>query len=130
MITERTVKIGEERFLVYIDDQTGKWIKQMPLDEAAYKNETIRVLTENHMRDNPGSTYSEALLAVSEKNPELFGRKASKTTEEKTDIVNKVRGDLINEFMDQNKDVSYKEAVLAVSEKRPDLFTAEARTWQ
>lgn len=84
MITERTVKVGEKCFLEYIDDQTGEWIEQIPLDEAEYKAETIRVLTENHMRDNPGVTYSKALLTVSEKNPELFGRKSSNTTEEET----------------------------------------------
>lgn len=128
MITERTVKVGEQHFLEYIDDSTGGRIKQIPLDEAEYKNETIKLLTENHMAKNPGVNYSEALLAVSEKNPELFGRKASNTTEEKTGTGNKVRDDLINEFMDQNKDVSYKEAVLAVSWRRPDLFTMEART--
>lgn len=128
MITERTVKVGEERFLEYIDDQTGKRIEQIPLDEAEYKNETVRILTEGHMEKNQGVTYSEALLAVSKKYPDLFD--FHKTKVKSDDIVDKVRNDLINEFMDQNKDVSFKEAVLAVSEKRPDLFTMEARTWQ
>lgn len=133
MITERTLKIsdkkmGDKCFLEYIDDNTGNRIKQIPLDEAEYKNETVKILIEGHMRKNSNVTYSEALLAVSVKHPELFGKEATNTTLD--DIVDKVRSDLINEFMDQNKDVSYKEAVLAVSEKRPDLFTMEARTWQ
>lgn len=128
MTTQRTVKIGKECFLEFIDDDTGNRIKQIPLDETGYKHETARILIEGHMRKNSGVTYSEALLAVSKENPELFKREATNTTLD--DIVDKVRNDLINEFMDQNKDVSYKEAVLAVSEKRPDLFTMEARTWQ
>lgn len=136
MITKRTLKIndkkmGDKYFLEYIDDDTGGRIKQVPLDEAEYKDETTRILIEGHMRKNPGVTCSESLLAVSVKHPELFGKETSDATEQKTiDICDKVRNDLINEFMDQNKDVSYKEAVLAVSEKRPDLFTMEARTWQ
>jgi len=128
MITERTIKMGNECFLEYINDDTGERIKQVPLDEAEYKHETVKILIEGLMKKNPGATYSEALLTVSKENPELFKREATNTTLD--DITDKVRNNLINEFMDQNKDVSYKEAVLAVSEKRPDLFTMEARTWQ
>lgn len=128
MITERTLKVGKQHFLEYIDDSTGIRIKQIPLDEAEYKDETVRILTEGHMKENQGVTYSEALLAVSKKRPDLFNLNQTKVKSD--DITDKVRNDLINEFMDQNKDVSYKEAVLAVSEKRPDIFTVEARIWQ
>lgn len=131
MTTQRTVKIGEECFLEFIDDDTGNRIKQIPLDETEYKHETARVLIEGHMKRNQGVSYSEALLAVSVKQPELFGKEASDATEQKTiDICDKVRDDLINEFIEQYKGVSYGEAVRAVSKKRPDLFTMEARTWQ
>lgn len=133
MITERTLKIsdkkmGDKYFLEYIDDSTGVRTKQVPLDEAEYKDETARILIEGHMKENQGVTYSEALLAVSKERPDLFN--LNKAHVKSDDITDKVRNDLINEFMDQNKDVSYKEAVLAVSERRPDLFTTEARTWQ
>lgn len=123
MITERTVKMGDKCFLEYIDDNTGNRIKQIPLDETEYKHETARVLIKGHMKKNQGVTYSEALSAVSVKHPELFGRETSDATEQKAfDVCDKVRDDLINEFMEQHKGVSYREAVLAVSEKRPDLF--------
>lgn len=123
MTTQRTVKIGKECFLEFIDDDTGNRIKQIPLNETEYKHETARVLIEGHIKENHGVSYSEALLAVSVKHPELFGKEASDATEQKTiDICDKVRDDLINEFIEQHKGVSYREAVLAVSEKRPDLF--------
>lgn len=123
MITKRTVKVGEERFLEFIDDDTGNRIKQIPLDETEYNHKTAEVLIEGHMKKNHGVTYSEALLAVSVKYPELFGMEASEATEQKTiDVCDKVRDDLINEFIEQHKDVSYGEAVRAVSKKRPDLF--------
>jgi len=128
MITERTVKVGEQHFLEYIDDSTGGRIKQIPLDESEYNCKTVEILTEGHMKKNQGVTYSEALLAVSKEHPDLF--KIKETQDKSSAIIDKVRNDLINEFMDQNKDVSYKEAVFAVSKKRPDLFTMEARTWQ
>lgn len=72
MITKRTVKVGEERFLEYIDDQTGKRIKQIPLDETEYNHKTAEVLIEGYMRENQGVGYGKALVAVSGKYPELF----------------------------------------------------------
>ncbi len=123
MTTQRTVKIGEGCFLEFIDDDTGVRIKEVPLDEAEYKHETVRILVEDYMRKKPCVNHSEALLAVSVKHPELFGKEALDVTVQKTaNVCDKVRDDLINEFVDQNKDVSYKEAVRAVSKKRPDLF--------
>lgn len=132
MITKRTVKMGKECFLEYVDDDTGERIKQIPLDEAEYKNETIKILADGHMKDNQGVTHREAFLAVSKKYPDLFNLNETKVKSDDVsdDVADNVRNDLINEFMDQNKDVSYKEAVLAVSKRRPDLFTTEARTWQ
>lgn len=72
MITERTCKVGEQYFLEYIDGSTEILIKQIPLDEAEYKDETVRILAEGHMKENQGITYSEAFLAVSKKRPDLF----------------------------------------------------------
>lgn len=72
MTTQRTIKIGEECFLEFIDDDTGNRIKQIPLDETEYKHETARVLIEGHMKENHGVSYREAVLAVSEKRPDLF----------------------------------------------------------
>ena len=72
MIIKRTIKIGEERFLDYIDDDTGLRIKQIPLDETEYKHKTAEVMIEGHMRMNPGVTYGEAFSKVSAKNPEFF----------------------------------------------------------
>ncbi|GAN34877.1 MAG: hypothetical protein UZ01_01131 [Candidatus Brocadia sinica] len=57
MITKRTVKMGEERFLEYIDDQTGERIKQIALDETQYNRETVEVLIKGHTKENPGVGY-------------------------------------------------------------------------
>ncbi|BBO18687.1 conserved hypothetical protein [Candidatus Brocadia pituitae] len=72
MITKRTLKVGEECFLEYIDDQTGERIKQIPLDEIEYNHKTAEALIEGHMRENQGVGYDKALVAVSARYPELF----------------------------------------------------------
>lgn len=74
MITKRTVKMGEKRFLEFVDDDTGVRIKQIPLDETEYKHKTVEVLIEGHMKENQDVSYGKALVAVSAKYPELFTR--------------------------------------------------------
>ncbi|MFO0794562.1 MAG: hypothetical protein U0586_10930 [Candidatus Brocadiaceae bacterium] len=72
MVTKRTVKVGDERFLEFIDDDTGMRIKQIPLDETEYLQKTAEVLIEGYMRKNPEVTYVQAFSEVSKENPELF----------------------------------------------------------
>lgn len=72
MVTKRTVKVGDERFLEFIDDDTGMRIKQIPLDETEYLQKTAEVLIEGYMRKNPEVTYGQAFSEVSKENPELF----------------------------------------------------------
>ncbi|NUN23952.1 MAG: hypothetical protein HUU09_10875 [Candidatus Jettenia caeni] len=72
MITKRTVKIGEERFLEFMNDDTGMLINRVSLDETEYNRRTTEVLIEGYMRNDPNVTYSEAFSEVSKKNPELF----------------------------------------------------------
>ncbi|KAB2833425.1 MAG: hypothetical protein F9K48_08465 [Candidatus Brocadia sp.] len=72
MITKRTIKMGEERFLEFIDDNTGTLINKVPLDETEYKRKTAEVLIEGYMRKNPEVTYGQAFSEVSKENSELF----------------------------------------------------------
>lgn len=72
MVTKRTAKVGDERFLEFIDDDTGMRIKQIPLDETEYLQKTAEVLIEGYMRKNPEVTYGQAFSEVSKENPELF----------------------------------------------------------
>lgn len=72
MIIKKTIKIGKERFLEYVDDDTGMVVNKVPLDETEYKHKTAEALTDGHMRINPGITYGEAFSKVSAKYPEFF----------------------------------------------------------
>ncbi|NUO10234.1 MAG: hypothetical protein HUU08_16490 [Candidatus Brocadia sp.] len=72
MIIKRTVKMGDERFLEFIDDATGLRIKEIPLDETEYKHKTAEAMIDGYMRENPGVTYGEAFSKVSAKHPEFF----------------------------------------------------------
>lgn len=72
MVTKRTIKIGKDHFLEFIDDATGLRIKQIPLNETEYKRESAEVLIEGYMRKNTEVTYGQAFSEVSKENPELF----------------------------------------------------------
>lgn len=127
MITKRTVKMGEERFLEYIDDQTGVRIKQIPLDEIEYNHETAEALIKGHMRENLGVTYGKALVAISAKHPELFSEYIGDNTSEqihRNEIEHKHRTAemLIESHMKGNQGVTYSKALLVVSSNHPELF--------
>lgn len=126
MIIKRTVKIGEERFLEYIDDDTGIRIKQISLDETQYNRETVEVLIKGHMKENPGVGYGKALVAVSAKYPELFSEYIGSNTfglpSDEVESKHKTAEMLIESHMGKNQGVSYSEALQAVSKEHPEFF--------
>ncbi|MCR4291305.1 MAG: hypothetical protein NUV76_00345 [Candidatus Kuenenia sp.] len=126
---KRTFKCGDSRVLKYIDSNTGLTVKEVALSESEYNTETIRLSAADTMRKNPGMSYREAFLAVSESEPELFGRK-TKTNDlahSVMDNFDKLRKEMVSEFMGKNEGASYRDAILAVSEERPDLFQFNRR---
>ncbi|MCF6147336.1 MAG: hypothetical protein E3K37_01620 [Candidatus Kuenenia sp.] len=120
MIMEKTFNYGDRYILKHIDSNTGLTVKEFALSEAEYKDKTELLLINDYMRENPGVSYSEALLAVQ------TGQNKKAETKSLTQVVmdtfDTMRNDMISEYMEQNKCVSYSEAMLAVSVKRPDLF--------